>query len=53
VLQEDDPNVNAGATAGIDLLTRQRDKAVRDERLECIGSYSPHQYTAMASALKR
>jgi hypothetical protein len=36
MLQEDDPNVKAVATAGVELFTRQRDQAARNERLQRI-----------------
>ena len=40
MLQDDDPSVKAVATAGIELFTRQRDQAARNEKLQRIRGYS-------------
>jgi hypothetical protein len=40
MLQNDDPNVKAVATAGVELFTRQRDRAARNEKLQRIRGYS-------------
>lgn len=40
MLQDDDPNVKAVATAGIELFTRQRNQAARNEKLQRIRGYS-------------
>ena len=40
MLQEEDPNVKAVATAGVQLFTRQRDQAALSERLQRIRGYS-------------
>jgi hypothetical protein len=39
MLQKDDPSVRSVATAGIELFTRQRDQAARNERLQRIRGY--------------
>ena len=40
MLQDDDPNVKAVATAGVELFTQQRDQAARNERLQRVRGYS-------------
>jgi len=40
MLQDDDPNVKAVGTAGVELFTQQRDQAARNERLQRIRGYS-------------
>jgi hypothetical protein len=40
MFQDDDTNVKAVATAGVELFTRQRDQAARNERLQRIRGHS-------------